>query len=131
MARAVPGRPTLLSDEAFALEAETLRALSHPKRLMLLQLLGDRSLSVSTLAEALHLSLPNASQHLRVLRDRGIVRAERVGQGVRYRVTNPDFLACCTRVRQVLVEEMRRREIQLRAPPLLPPPPRRPMEIPA
>lgn len=109
MPRSVHGDEGELAPGAFELEAETLRALAHPKRLLMLHLLGVRGMSVTALASALDLSLPNASQHLRVLRDRGIVRAERVGHGVRYRVANPTFLRCCARVREVLVEEVQRR----------------------
>lgn len=109
MARSVHEPEGELSPGAFELEAETLRALAHPKRLLMLHLLGSGGMSVSALASALDLSLPNASQHLRVLRDRGLVRAERVGHGVRYRLANPTFLRCCARVREVLVEEVQRR----------------------
>ncbi|MGI0133090.1 MAG: ArsR/SmtB family transcription factor [Thermoplasmata archaeon] len=111
--RRPPARVEAISDEAFELEAETLRALAHPKRLMILHLLGDSSLTVTALAGALHLSLPNASQHLRILRDRGIVRSERVGQGVRYRVANPAIRTCCRRVREILVDQVRRHGVEL------------------
>lgn len=124
MRRPVPETMGVLSPGAFELEAETLRALAHPKRLLMLHLLGEGRLSVSALASALDLSLPNASQHLRVLRDRGLVRAERFGHGVRYRVANPAFLRCCARVREVLVEEVQRRGEQLHAPGPLPDGPR-------
>lgn len=105
------------SADAFELEADTLRALAHPKRLMILNRLGTQAQSVTALASALGMSLPNASQHLRVLKDRGIVRAERNGQVVVYRLANPAFFTCCTLVRQVIVEESRRREAGLTGPP--------------
>ena len=103
--------------EAFELEADTLRALAHPKRLMILSRLGSLPRSVTELADALDMSLPNASQHLRVLRDRGIVRAERTGHVVRYRLSNPAFHRCCIQVRQAIVEEARRREAEFRSAP--------------
>ena len=94
---------------AFELEADALRALAHPKRLMILSRLHEGGESVTELAEALEMSLPNASQHLRVLRERGFVRAERVGQVVRYRLSNPAIRTCCALVRGIVVEESRRR----------------------
>lgn len=111
-----PSRPSPLvqSAESYVREAETLRALAHPKRLMLISLIRDEGESVTELAATLGLTLPNVSQHLRVLRDRGVVRAERVGQAVRYRLTNPAFRNCCTLVRQVIEEEDRRHEADLR-----------------
>ncbi len=98
--------------DMFEAEADTLRAMAHPKRLMILSQLGARGRSVSELASVVGISLPNASQHLRVLRDRGIVQSERVGQVVKYRLTSPEFQACCARVRQVIAAGM--------SPPLMP-----------
>lgn len=108
--------------EEFELEAETLRALAHPKRLRLLAALGDHGATVTELSDALALPLPNVSQHLRVLRDRGIVRAERSGQLVRYHIVNPAFLSCCALVRRMIVQEAERRqsELHLEAPPAPP-----------
>jgi ArsR family transcriptional regulator len=107
--------PTALppAADAFELQAETLRALAHPKRLRILHALGDSARPVSAIAKELAMSLPNVSQHLRVLRDRGVVRSERVGKEVRYRVSNPAFQTCCTLVRRVIVEEARRRHVEL------------------
>ncbi len=116
MARSAGARPSRSSLEVLQLEADTIRALAHPKRLMLLGELGTEGASVSELAAALGLPLPNVSQHLRILRDRGIVRAERFGQVVRYRVTSPAFQECCTTVRRLILRETERREAELRAP---------------
>lgn len=113
-----PGlRARATSLEAFELEAETLRALAHPKRLRLLSILGENGASVTELSQALELPLPNVSQHLRVLRDRGIVRAERSGQLVRYRIADPAFLSCCALVRQLIVAEAERRNAEFRTEP--------------
>ena len=112
------------SPTAFEREAEALRALAHPKRLMIVSRLGERSESVTDLAEALRLSLPNASQHLRVLRDCGIVRSERIGQVVRYRLSNPAIRNCCALVRQLVVDEAARRGEELRSTAPEPIPPR-------
>lgn len=110
-AEAAPTPPG--SVEPFEYEAATLRALAHPKRLMLLSRLPPEGESVTSLAASLGLSLPNVSQHLRVLRDHGIVRAERTGQEVRYRLSNPAFRDCCALVRQVIVDESRRKNAEL------------------
>ena len=119
----IPAGRRAPSSEAFVLEAETLRALAHPTRLRILSLLHPEGDTVTDIAEALDLSLPNVSQHLRVLRDRGIVRAERAGQAMRYRLTNPAFQSCCSLVRQVIVDEARRRGAVLESVPVTRGPP--------
>lgn len=113
MGRLALDRARLYSPAAFEVEANTLRAMAHPKRLMILSQLGDDGRSVSELAHAVGISLQNASQHLRVLRDRGVVVAERAGHEVKYRLASPEFQTCCALVREVAIEGMRRREAEL------------------
>lgn len=66
------------------LYAQVCRALSDPKRLLILEVLRDGPMTVGDIAIALDLSQPNVSQHLAVLRERGIVIADRDGTRVRY-----------------------------------------------
>ena len=71
-------------------KARVFAALADPTRLRLLQLLlrqsETKALCVNALARLLGVSQPAVSQHLRVLRDVGLVRGERIGVRVHYRV---------------------------------------------
>jgi DNA-binding transcriptional ArsR family regulator len=53
---------------------EAIEAIAHPGRRAILRLVLDRELGVGELAERVGLSQPRASQHLKVLRDAGLVR---------------------------------------------------------
>jgi rhodanese-related sulfurtransferase/DNA-binding transcriptional ArsR family regulator len=64
-------------------------ALSTPKRLELLDLLGQGERSVEILAGEAGLSVPNASQHLKVLRTARLVDSRRDGPFVYYRLAHP------------------------------------------
>ncbi len=72
--------------------AETFKALSDPTRLKLVKLLsectpnecGNGSLCVNALAHKLGVSQSAVSQHLRVLRQAGLVKGERRGSFVHY-----------------------------------------------
>jgi DNA-binding transcriptional ArsR family regulator len=70
-------------------KAQFFRALSHPVRIKILEILiaGDRS--VQELQEALKLDQPVVSQQLAVLRNRGIVTSEKKGLSVRYALRDP------------------------------------------
>ena len=70
--------PTELSD--------VLQALAEPNRLRLLRLLSRREVCVTAAARMLGLSQPLVSQHLRVLRQAGLIEGERRGRRVHYRV---------------------------------------------
>lgn len=72
--------------------ASALLALGDPTRLAILERLADHPLAVVDLAKALPVSRPAVSQHLRVLKDAGLVQDEAAGNRRIYRV-DPDGLA--------------------------------------
>jgi len=94
-----------LDPAGYEMEADMIRVLANPKRIMIVDLLGHQPRTVTEIAEQLHLSLQNTSQHLRVMRDRRIVRATRDGREVRYALTSPVLSECCRLVRQSLLAE--------------------------
>ena len=65
---------------------DTLRALAHPALRAMLELVWDAERSSSELAEAVAMTRPAASQHLKVLRDAGLVRVRVDGNQRLYRV---------------------------------------------
>ena len=86
-----PGADT----ERYRLHAEICKVLTDPKRLRLLRALRDGERTVGDLAAALGIPLPNASQHLAVLRTAGLVDGRRAGASVRYRLAEPAILDAC------------------------------------
>jgi rhodanese-related sulfurtransferase/DNA-binding transcriptional ArsR family regulator len=65
------------------------KALSSSNRLEILDLLSQCERSVETVAEAAELKVANASAHLRVLHDAGLVERRKEGQRVLYRLASP------------------------------------------
>lgn len=92
-------------DPIHELQAEICRTLAHPLRIAMLHLLADGPREVHCLARDLHISQPNASQHLAVMRSAGLVEAERDGREVAYRLADPQVIAAC----DVMASVMRRR----------------------
>lgn len=92
------GRRLRLTDlESLGEAAECLRALAHPHRLRMVQLLLQGDYTVGELAEACGLPSPMASEHLRLMQRCGFLASERVGRRVYYRVVEPhlqDILKC-------------------------------------
>ena len=70
-------------------KAEFFRALGHPIRIRILELLGGGDRSVRELQLALQLSQPLVSQQLAVLRVRNIVTARKLGTTIRYTLRDP------------------------------------------
>jgi DNA-binding transcriptional ArsR family regulator len=75
-----------------AYRAEALLALGDPTRLARLERLAERPRAVVDLARELPVSRPAVSQHLRVLKDAGLVVDQAVGNRRIYRV-DPEGLA--------------------------------------
>lgn len=70
----------------YALKAEFFRALGHPVRIRLLQLLREGERTVGSLQAALELDSSSTSQQLAVLRKQGLVESRREGTNAFYRV---------------------------------------------
>ena len=72
-----------------AFKAEFFKALAHPVRIRILEILGTGDRSVQELQEALRLDQPAVSQQLAVLRAKNIVTSSKSGTSVRYAVRDP------------------------------------------
>ena len=70
-------------------KAGFFRALAHPVRIRVLEILVKGGRAVQELQTALDLDQPVVSQHLAVLRNQGIIVAEKQGVSVRYTVRDP------------------------------------------
>jgi ArsR family transcriptional regulator len=66
--------------------SRSLKAISHPLRLKILCVLGDREVSVQDIVECVGTSQSNISQHLAILRDKGILASRKDANRVFYRV---------------------------------------------
>jgi DNA-binding transcriptional ArsR family regulator len=69
-----------------ASSSDVFRAIADPTRRALLDRLRAGDLAVSDLAGPFRMTQPAVSQHLRILRDAGLVRAEQVGRQRVYRL---------------------------------------------
>jgi DNA-binding transcriptional ArsR family regulator len=78
-----------IAGELQAFKARFFRALAHPTRIRLLEILGRGGRTVQELQDALTLDQPIVSQQLAVLRNQGIVSARKEGLAVRYTVRDP------------------------------------------
>jgi ArsR family transcriptional regulator len=76
--------PTNLAEEVSSLHAELCSALADPTRIMLIYALSERPSNVGELASQVGVSQPTASRHLKILRDRGLVKSTRLGPNVEY-----------------------------------------------
>ena len=79
------------ADRLRQFKAEFFKALAHPLRIRILELLRGGPLSVSQIQEATGAPASSVSQQLAVLRGRNIVTTERRGTTIIYEVADPDL----------------------------------------
>ena len=103
----------------FAMHAEMCQALANQHRLAIMYSLKDGERCVGDIAADLDISVHNVSQHLRILKQRLLVRSRKEGQTVYYSVTNPKFVQACTLIREALLEEHLEEGSHFRRPELL------------
>jgi len=68
--------------------SRSLKAMSHPLRLRILCTLGNQEVSVQDIVESVGTSQSNISQHLAILRDKGILASRKDANKVFYRVSD-------------------------------------------
>jgi ArsR family transcriptional regulator len=93
-------------EQLYRLQADLCQVLAEPTRLKLLSLLGERSQPVKDLVQATGERQAKISQHLAIMRQRGIVRTQRVGTTVLYSVADPRILEACRITREVLLQQL-------------------------
>lgn len=90
----------------FERQAQICKALADPKRIMVIHALRGGEKTVSDLTGELGLAQANLSQHLAVMRDKGLLLAQRRGNNVYYSLSSSKIIEACDMVRQVLVEQL-------------------------
>lgn len=70
--------------------AEILKSMAHPVRIRIIKGLMDKKCNVTHMQECLELPQSTVSQHLSILRTKGIIKGERNGLEVTYSVVNED-----------------------------------------
>jgi ArsR family transcriptional regulator len=98
-----------IRSEIYDLHARLCKALADPKRLLLINALRDGAKSVGELTEELDLSQSNVSQHLAVLRERGVVTANRSGNSVFYELRDARIVKAIDLLREVMNAQLARR----------------------
>lgn len=91
----------------FELQSDICKTLSSSKRIEILNALKDGEKTVSELVEILGVPKANVSQHLAVMRHKGILKSRREGVNIYYRVASPKVIEACLLMKEVLMEQMK------------------------
>ena len=96
-----------LREEINNLHARLCKGLADPNRILLLYRLAEAPATVSEMAEALEMAQPTVSRHLRILREKKMVAAQRLGQFISYELTDTRIIDALDLLRLVMTDNMR------------------------
>lgn len=102
------------SNQLQVFKAEFFRALAHPIRIRILEILSDGDRSVQELQDALQLDQPLVSQQLAVLRGKNIVVARKLGTTIKYATRDPLVGDLLKTARVILENHLRDTQTMLR-----------------
>jgi ArsR family transcriptional regulator len=91
----------------YELQSDVCKTLASPKRIEILNALKEGEKTVSELVEILGVPKANVSQHLAVMRHKGILKFRREGINMYYSVSNRKVIDACLLMKEVLMEQMK------------------------
>lgn len=100
-------------NKLFKLQENVLKALAHSRRLEIIHLLRDQELTVSEIYTMLDLPQANVSQHLQILKEQKIVKTNKKGKQIIYRLSSPEYLNIADIVRELLVNQFSSKDLDI------------------
>ena len=94
--------------ELYCIHSDMCKVFSNPTRLEILDILRNKEMSVTDLVEKTKLSQANISQHLSIMKSKGIVSSNRKGKNIYYKLTNPKIINAFDIIREVLAERLKK-----------------------
>ena len=92
--------------EVYRMHADFCKFMANAKRIEILFLLGQQELCVEEIADKMEIKIANVSQHLSIMRERGVVETRREGTKIYYKIANPKTLQACLIMRDAMIEQM-------------------------
>jgi len=94
----------------FVLHAEVCKALGHPLRIEVIDLLQNKELCFTDILEVTGGLKSNLSQHLSVMTRKGILKSRRDGQCTYFSLSSKKVAQACRLMREVLVDNIKKQQ---------------------
>jgi DNA-binding transcriptional ArsR family regulator len=92
--------------EFYLLHSDVCKTLANPKRQEILDCLRKKDMTVTELVKKTGISQANLSQHLAIMRSKGIVSTERKGINVLYSLSNTKIIQAFDLISEVLQDSL-------------------------
>jgi ArsR family transcriptional regulator len=94
-------------ESIFEMHADICKVFSNASRLEILDALRQTEMTAGELIVKLGLSKANMSQHMTVLKSKGVVLTRKKGINVYYRISDPRITQACELMREVLLDHLK------------------------
>ncbi len=99
---------TFFNEKLYQKRAEIMKALAHPSRLFIVDVLNERGeLCVCEIMEAVGSDQSTVSKHLSIMKQSGIIDYRREGRNSMYRLARPCVLNFITCIEEVMKENLK------------------------
>lgn len=98
------------SKKIFELHADVCKALGHPLRIEVIDLLQNKELCFTDILEITGGLKSNLSQHLSVMTKKGILKTRRDGQCIYFSLSSKKVAQACRLMREVLIESLKKQK---------------------
>ncbi len=95
-----------MNKDLYEIHADICKTLGNAKRIRILDALQNGELTVNELVDIVGISPANISQHLGIMRQKGILTSRREGVNIFYKISNPKVSKACALMREVLIEQL-------------------------
>ena len=89
-------------------QASLCKVFSSTRRVLIVWVLGDEEKAVTEIARSVGSSMQSASQHLRLMKDKGVLTSRKDGQAVLYRIAENELMQNCMIMKQSPLPEKAR-----------------------
>ena len=96
-----------MGKEIYELHASICQVMANSKRLEIINILGNKEMTVGEIAEKMEIRMANLSQHLSIMKAKGILKSRREGVNIYYRISNPKVVQACRLMCEVLMEQLK------------------------
>ncbi len=100
----------MMDKKIFELHAEVCKALGHPLRIEVIDLLQDKELCFTDILEVTGGLKSNLSQHLSVMTKKGILKSRRNGQCIYFSLSSKKVAQACRLMREVLMASLKKQK---------------------
>jgi DNA-binding transcriptional ArsR family regulator len=94
----------------FEMQCNICKAMAHPLRLEIVEVLHGGEMSAAGLLKVLGTSKANLSKHMNQLTSAGITEVRRNGRNAYYHLTHPDIHEACAIMRSILYRQLKKGE---------------------